>query len=183
MEIYARPRGDLSPHEAVRSLLKDAVSCYAGIPLPEISKTDRGKPFFPELPDLFFSLSHSGLLVLCAVGDSPCGADVQEPRVLSDRLLRRCFSPEELAAADPAALWCLKESFIKMNGLMDRPLRDMVFLPAGDVFEGPRLEASGRIHGSSRLPGSGSPSRRCALSVLSRKYRLKKRPAFGILDR
>ncbi len=137
MEIYARPRGDLSPHEAVRSLLKDAVSCYAGIPLPEISKTDRGKPFFPELPDLFFSLSHSGSLVLCAVGDSPCGADVQEPRVLSDRLLRRCFSPEELAAADPAALWCLKESFIKMNGLMDRPLRDMVFLPAGDVFEGP----------------------------------------------
>ncbi|MBR6951576.1 MAG: hypothetical protein IKH56_07575 [Oscillospiraceae bacterium] len=137
MEIFARPRGDLSPHEAVRALLADAVTWYAGISLPAVAKTERGKPFFPDHPDLCFSLSHSGALVLCAVGRRPCGADVQEPRILSERLLRRCFDPRELAAADPLALWCLKESFIKLNGRMDRPLRDMVFLPSGDVFEGP----------------------------------------------
>ncbi len=137
MEVFARPRGELSPHEAVRSLLTDAVTWYAGIPLPFISKTEHGKPFFPDHPDLCFSLSHSGSLVLCAIGSLPCGADVQEPRILSERVLRRCFDPRELSETDPITLWCLKESFIKMNGHMDRPLRDMVFLPSGELYEGP----------------------------------------------
>ena len=137
MEIFARPRGELSPHAAVRSLLADAVAVFAGIPLPAVERTNQGKPYFPDHPELFFSLSHSGSLVLCALGDQPCGADVQEPRILSEKVLRRCFDPDELAAADPIAMWCLKESFIKMTGRMDRPLRDMVFLPCGDVFAGP----------------------------------------------
>lgn len=149
MEIFARPRGTLSPGAAVRALLADAVSFCAGIPLPAMAKTDRGKPYFPERPDLFFSLSHSGSLVLCAVGSRPCGADVQEPRSLSEKVLRRCFAPEELAESDPVSLWCLKESFIKLNGSMDRPLRDMVFLPSGDYFTGPDGTA-GRVW---RLPG------------------------------
>ena len=149
LEIFARPRGTDPPGTAVRALLADAVDFCAGIPLPAMAKTDQGKPYFPDRPDLFFSLSHSGSLVLCAVGSQPCGADVQEPRSLSEKVIRRCFAPDELACSDPIALWCLKESFIKLTGSMDRPLRDMVFLPSGDVFTGPDGTA-GRVW---RLPG------------------------------
>ena len=72
---------------------------------------------------------------------------IQEWKELRADIAGRFFHPAETAylrslpasASEKAFfdLWCLKESFIKMNGLMDRPLRDMVFLPAGDVFEGP----------------------------------------------
>ena len=144
MEIFARPRGTEAPGAAVRALLEDAVALCAGIPLPAMAKTDQGKPYFPDFPDLCFSLSHSGSLVLCAIGDSPCGADVQEPRRFSERLVRRCFAPDELALSEPAALWCLKESFIKLNGIMDRPLREMRFFPDGELFRGPDNTA-GRI--------------------------------------
>lgn len=144
MEVFARPRGTALPGAAVRALLADAVDFFAGIPLPTMLKTDQGKPYFPEHPELYFSLSHSGSLVLCAIGNQPCGADIQEPRRFSDRLVARCFDPVELACAPPSDLWSLKESFIKLNGRMDRPLMDMRFFPEGDLYRGPE-DTVGRV--------------------------------------
>lgn len=75
-----------------------------------------GKPQLPQ-QDLFFSLSHSGPLVLCAVADHPVGVDVDHrcPAAVA----RRHFAPEEQTAAptDRLRIWTAKEAFLKALGV------------------------------------------------------------------
>ena len=85
-----------------------------------------GKPYLPG-KGLFFSLSHSGEWVLCALGRQELGCDVECRGEAKLRLARRCFHPEELAdilrqptEPEQQALfyryWTLKESFLKATG-------------------------------------------------------------------
>ena len=81
-----------------------------------------GRPVFAGRDDVFFSLSHSGRYILCAVGASPLGADVQEPRTYRPSI-ERFLHPDErayLAAVPPderlAAfyrVWTRKEAWVK----------------------------------------------------------------------
>lgn len=52
------------------------------------SREPGGKPYAIGL-DKHFSLSHSGLLVLCAVAGFPVGVDIQRARPVSEALTRR----------------------------------------------------------------------------------------------
>lgn len=62
-------------------LLRHALKVEYGIQeLPFIQKEKQGKPFFPELPELHFSLSHCAAAVACVLEKSPVGIDVQEYR-------------------------------------------------------------------------------------------------------
>lgn len=100
---YAAGRRGLSPDEPVTIL-------------------PAGKPVFAGRNDMFFSLSHSGRFVLCAFGDAPVGADVQQMRRYRPGIMKR-FSPGEQAwlsslpeEARPAAffrLWARKEAWVK----------------------------------------------------------------------
>lgn len=93
-------------------------------PLPEIARTREGKPYFPDRPDLHFSLSHSGGLSLCALGDTPVGADVELVRPRSLKLPRYALSEREYAWyesrgnrwEDFYTLWTLKEARVKCTG-------------------------------------------------------------------
>ena len=78
--------------------------------------TGMGKPFFPELPDFHFSLSHAGEVAVCAVSDREIGADVERRRPVSDTLLRRYFSEKERQTVEPLWLWVRKESYGKLTG-------------------------------------------------------------------
>ena len=98
------------------------VSPEAALPL-DIVAGEFGKP---ELRDgsIHFSLSHSGGRVLCALSDSPVGADIQRQTEARLALASRFFTESEyrslLNAGDKdyafTRLWCLKESYIKMLG-------------------------------------------------------------------
>lgn len=98
------------------------VSPETALPL-DIIAGEFGKP---ELRDgsIHFSLSHSGGRVLCALSDSPVGADIQRQTEARLSLARRFFTESEyrslLNAVDKdyafTRLWCLKESYIKMLG-------------------------------------------------------------------
>ena len=58
--------------------------------LPELARSGRGKPYFPQRPGRWFSLSHSGGLALCALSDDgPVGADIEHIRPVSQRAMRR----------------------------------------------------------------------------------------------
>ena len=86
--------------------------------LPPVERSPRGKPFFPGLPDRWFSLSHSGGLALCALSGGPVGVDVEEVRPRRAGLPRRVLDPAELARFDGSwedfyRLWTLKESWCK----------------------------------------------------------------------
>lgn len=87
---------------------------------------ENGKPFAENLPELRFSISHSGEWVIASFSGSETGCDIEEIKKSDLRLAQRFFhsSEYELLAAAPESerdilfcrLWTLKESFIKMSG-------------------------------------------------------------------
>ena len=84
---------------------------------------DNGKP---SVEGICFSLSHSGDMVICAVGDKPVGCDIERTAQAHEKLAERFFAPAELeylrSFSDDALnreffrLWTMKESYIKMTG-------------------------------------------------------------------
>lgn len=85
-----------------------------------------GKPYLKDFPNLFFSLSHSGNRVMCAVSHEEVGCDVEPVTAGKLPLAERFFCPEESAVITSAPeaerdevffrFWTLKESFIKNVG-------------------------------------------------------------------
>lgn len=108
-------------------LLAHAFSELYGKRLPRIEKTERGKPFFPDLPELFFSVSHTKTHVMAALGGAECGCDIETLRPVRDRLPRRVCAAEELSQFDFFELWVLKESYLKLLGYQPAEFRNIRF--------------------------------------------------------
>lgn len=88
---------------------------------------EAGKPYLAGADGVFFSLSHSGNYVLCAVSDCEIGADIERVRPADLRLAERFFCTAEsarIAAQETEKeqrelffrYWTLKESFLKATG-------------------------------------------------------------------
>ena len=115
----------------------------------EIARTEQGKPYFPQLPRLHCSPSHSGDYFVCALADIPVGADVQihqglrdeTPQEAAARLLRiakRYFSPAEAEFLQTDTcdrffrLWTARESYVKLTGQgIDGSFAEHCVLPDG----------------------------------------------------
>ena len=83
----------------------------------DIAYGEKGKPYLPEYPGLYFSLSHSGKYVALALSCHPVGVDIQEKRELSAALQEKCFTKEERESGfDPFVIFSAKESFVKFTG-------------------------------------------------------------------
>lgn len=103
-------------------------------PLPEIARREKGKPWFPAYPQIHFSLSHSGGLSLCALGQGEVGCDIEfvRPRkegfpayTLNEKELR-WFEGRGSRWEDFYSLWTLKEARGKCTGEgLVHPVRDM----------------------------------------------------------
>lgn len=88
-----------------------------------IERTDRGKPFFVDIP-VEFSLSHSGAMWMCMFSNQPCGLDLQV--VEKDRdwqaVCKRRYTAEEQHYVDLWGvegfyeIWVRKEAFGKCTG-------------------------------------------------------------------
>ena len=107
-------------HEAGLCLLE---TLYGG-PLPEIRRTELGKPYFADSP-LHFSISHTKNHVFCALSERPIGIDGEESdRQINLALAEKLLSPTELTqfhqADDPRLallkFWVLKEAAGKCSG-------------------------------------------------------------------
>ncbi len=89
---------------------------------PRLTHGSRGKPYLIGEDAPYFSLSHSGNYVFCAVADSEVGLDAQEHIPCRDKVAARWFTdPErEWLADDPdgrfAMLWAKKEAYCKFTG-------------------------------------------------------------------
>ena len=116
MTIYCAPLSGSDGSLAVYSLLRYAFNSEYGGAFPENKKTPNGKPYFPARRDIHFSLSHSRAHVLCALSGQPVGADIESPRLISERAIKFFCSPAELALFGPLEIWVLKESYIKLVG-------------------------------------------------------------------
>ena len=115
-----RPLDGRTGHEAAWELLEELY----GAPLPEVRRTDRGKPYF-TCGAPYFSISHTKRHAFCAMGPAPLGLDAEEAdREIRPALAEKILSPGEAArlqaAEDPRAallkLWVLKEAEAKRTG-------------------------------------------------------------------
>lgn len=114
-------------------------------PLPRIEAHPLGKPFFPDLPQLHFNLSHSGSLALCALDNDPVGVDIQLVKVWRQGLPERTCCQQELdwLSQQPnrdvafTSLWSLKEARVKQDGLgLRMPIRE-ISVPLQEHWNGP----------------------------------------------
>ena len=120
MEIAHALLDGQDPHDAALLLLQKLYKK----PLPEIRRTERGKPYFADAP-LHFSISHTKKHVFCALSDRPIGIDAEElDRKFSLRVADKILSPTEKAQLEAATdksralltFWVLKEAAAKHTG-------------------------------------------------------------------
>ena len=109
-------------HQVGRLLLERLYRKATGEPLPEISVTPQGKPYFANSP-WHFSISHTQNHAFCCLSKHNVGLDGEEiGRSVSPALIDRWLSPSEKARLgdDPAdaflRLWVLKEAEGKLRG-------------------------------------------------------------------
>lgn len=82
----------------------------------EITYNENGKPYFKN-SNTYFSISHSGDYVICAISKNEIGIDIQKVKDMPKSKL--IFSDKELKLSnlELVKLWSIKESIIKAKGL------------------------------------------------------------------
>lgn len=87
---------------------------------------ENGKPYLVGIPNLHFSLSHSGSYVVVAFSEREVGIDIQHHRPMKEKIAERFFSEEDNAllrqleaAGDGEGfyrIWAIKEAYMKLTG-------------------------------------------------------------------
>lgn len=86
---------------------------YGWAELPPVALTDRGKPFFPDHPQVHFNLSHTEGAALAGLSDSPIGVDIQQLRPAAPRLMEQVGADSEEAFF---TAWVRREARTKCSG-------------------------------------------------------------------
>ncbi len=107
-------------------LLKYILSKFLKLPIKDIEiKKDKGKPFCPQHPEFYLSLSHSGKEIFATISNAPVGCDVQEIKKISLKKIDCFFSEKDCKYiinnknnmfSTFHLLWTKKECAIKMFG-------------------------------------------------------------------
>jgi len=125
-----------------RYLLRQNISFYTGIDPREINFTvnSSGRPVlkYPQVPNLFFNMSHSGDWIVGALSfDKQIGIDIEKIRPIDITIAEDYFSAQELKYMNSRKdscldnffkIWTLKESYIKAIGKgLYYPLKNFYF--------------------------------------------------------
>lgn len=115
IRVYYRPCGKThnEQHTAAYELL-DAAASLHGHPAGRVEKTKEGKPFFPEATTLHFSIAHTNGYAVVAIGDAPCGVDIEKIRPLPERVCQRYLDGAE--GTEALRRWTERESYGKLDG-------------------------------------------------------------------
>ncbi len=110
-----------------RALLSIVYMRLYGSVAPEVHIMPSGKPYFPNAPDIYFSLSHTASAVMVAIGDMPCGCDIERSRAYSPNVPAKVCAESELLLFDFLDCWVLKESYLKISGDRSLNFKTLVF--------------------------------------------------------
>lgn len=112
--------------ELATSLLLDDIvnqQTKAINPFYDVKKDALGKPYIPQLPDLYFNISHSGDYIAIAYGNENVGVDLQQIVVYRPKVAEKCCTFDELKWMQQedvdyrfTFLWTIKESYAKYTG-------------------------------------------------------------------
>ena len=116
-------------------LAKAAIQKVFGIAVADMKFEvgEFGKPFLVSHKDVYFNISHSGNIVVCAVHDKPVGIDIQKMNDVNfESIAKRVFTkneqdvffstPQETQKEQFYKTWTAKESYIKFLGTGVRDL-------------------------------------------------------------
>ena len=134
-EIYLLDAGQKSPSDAAYAFMSDYAKSRGAA--SEIVKDEYGKPYFDPPCGIFFSVSHSRRICMCAADSHPVGCDIQARRHMRPAAVRRICRDTELADFDFWQLWSLKESYIKLIGRREKNMRDIYFESRGGTVFSP----------------------------------------------
>ena len=92
----------------------------------EIEYRENGKPYLKE-NEIFFNLSHSDGVVMCAISNADVGCDAEKVREIDLSIAKRFFTESEFETLEKKEtdeekydlffrLWTLKESYMKATG-------------------------------------------------------------------
>lgn len=108
----------------------------------EILRTENGKPYFKDHPEVHFSVSHTGQMWICLMADHNVGVDIQEKKSIKTKeITDRYFGPDEehyVALWGDYGffdLWVRKEALVKYRGttLMEEMRREVA--QDGDLMD------------------------------------------------
>ncbi len=107
---------------AADMLCRKMISDKCGISPDNIvfDKTESGKPFAINA-DIYFSLSHSSDIVVCAVSEKEIGVDIEKIRKIRFKAAEKFATESEIAYIGNVEnrffeIWTLKEAFFKCKG-------------------------------------------------------------------
>lgn len=124
MIVLSCPLSGRTGHEAAWALLEEGYRRETGEALPQVARTERGKPYFLDSP-WYFSLSHTRRHAFCVLARVPVGMDAEElDRPIRLELAEKVLSPSEYAQFSQAedkrlsllTFWVLKEAAAKCTG-------------------------------------------------------------------
>ena len=109
--------------------------------LPRIEKTESGKPYFADYPEIQFNYSHCRTMAVCVLSSARTGIDIETIRPFHERTARRFCCDREwnwLKGQEDQDLawiriWTLKEAYLKYTGTGIRT--DLKQLDILDVLE------------------------------------------------
>ena len=117
----------VATHARLRIILAEALN--ENLQQLEIRRTEYGKPYLVDFPDMAFNLSHSGnKLVIAIAKNHELGIDIEtcKPRKNLSALVEKCFAeteqhywqqlPDALKVSSFYQFWTRKEAFVKATG-------------------------------------------------------------------
>ena len=87
--------------------------CCGWLEFPDMAHTPSGKPYFPQWPDVHFSISHTDGVVMVGLADREIGVDVERLRPVKEQMLRRFDCDSENAFFEA---WTRREARAKRTG-------------------------------------------------------------------
>ena len=144
--LYVCPAGN-SPkeqHETAYSLLYSCAEKWIRggcAEMPSLSRTESGKPYFTDFPEIHFNLSHCDGMAVCLLSNYECGVDVEQCRPMRPKIVEKIFTPNEQLALQNSdnpdflftQIWTLKECYVKAIGKgIAYPLKTLDFQIDGD---------------------------------------------------
>lgn len=101
---------------------------YLGVNKNEliIERDDFGKPYLKNYPHVFFNLSHTKGMMVCAISDAPVGVDIEREERFNRRIAEKFFTTNEQIYIFSGVnnlnkrfceIWTKKEAYVKWLGL------------------------------------------------------------------
>lgn len=124
-EYILRKKREFSRKQSIvaRILLKKLLADFGISDGYNIDFDTNGKPFHKNSSEVHFSISHSGNYVAVAVSYKPIGIDIQIPKNVNSKLLKRVCTQKEydfvIKTGDEGflKLWTVKEAYSKCTGI------------------------------------------------------------------